>query len=170
MTAISMIAAVAENGVIGANNSMPWSISTDLKFFRRTTMGKPMIMGRRTLLSIGRPLPGRTSIVVTRDPGFAFEGVVVSHSVDAAIEAALSEAAAKNLDEIMIIGGGEVYREAMPRATRLYITRVHDRPEGDTFFPSLNEGDWELVERQPFERGEKDSAATSLEVFERKIR
>ncbi|MDX5594063.1 dihydrofolate reductase [Pseudovibrio sp. SPO723] len=167
MTAIAMISAVAENGVIGADNDMPWSISTDLKFFRKTTMGKPVIMGRRTLLSIGKPLPGRTNIVVTRDEGFAYEGVTIARSVDEAIDLGLQVAREKTLDEIMIIGGGQIYLAAMPQATRLYITRVHAKPEGDTHFPEIAEDMWALKERTPFERGEKDTASTSLEIYER---
>ncbi|MTI19174.1 dihydrofolate reductase [Rhodobacteraceae bacterium RKSG542] len=168
MSFISMISAVAENGVIGADNDMPWHISTDLKFFKKTTLGKPVIMGRRTFQSIGKPLPGRTNIVITRDSAFKPEGALVVPSLEEAITLAQSSANVQGIDEIMVIGGGQIYAMAMPMANRLYITRVHAKPEGDTKFPDIREADWELVERTPFERGPKDTADTSLEIYQRR--
>ncbi|SDR36096.1 dihydrofolate reductase [Pseudovibrio sp. Tun.PSC04-5.I4] len=171
MKRVSMISAVAENGVIGAKNDMPWSISTDLKFFRKTTTGKPVIMGRRTFESIcnslGKPLPNRTNIVITRDRTYAHDGAEVVGSLKDALTFAEHVAETDGVDEIMIVGGGQIYAEAMPSASTLYITRVHAAPEGDTKFPEIHESEWELAERTPFDRGEKDTADTSLEIYKR---
>lgn len=173
MKQISMISAVAENGVIGANNDMPWSVSTDLKFFRKTTTGKPVIMGRRTFESIcatlGKPLPNRKNVVITRDPNYAYEGVEVVSSLGDALTLANDIAENDGVDEIMIVGGGQIYKEAMPKASTLYITRIHAQPDGDTKFPDIHEGEWDLAERTPFDRGENDSADSSLEIYRRKL-
>ncbi len=173
MKQISIISAVAENGVIGANNGMPWSVSTDLKFFRKTTTGKPVIMGRRTFESIysrlGKPLPNRKNIVITRDPNYANEGVAVVNSLGDALTLANDIAENDGVEEIMIVGGGQIYKEAMPKASTLYITRIHAQPEGDTKFPDIRKGEWELAECTSFEHGEKDSAGSSLEIYRRKI-
>ncbi|MES0870549.1 dihydrofolate reductase [Pseudovibrio sp. SCP19] len=173
MKQISMISAVAENGVIGANNDMPWSVSTDLKFFRKTTTGKPVIMGRRTFESIcttlGKPLPNRKNIVITRDPSYAYDGVEVVSSLGDALTLANDIAENDDVDEIMIVGGGQIYKEAMPKASTLYITRIHAQPDGDTKFPEIHEDEWELAERTPFDRGEKDSADSSLEIYRRRL-
>ncbi|WP_310619114.1 dihydrofolate reductase [Flexibacterium corallicola] len=169
MVKISMISAVAENGIIGAGNDMPWHISTDLKFFKKTTMGKPIVMGRRTFQSIGKPLPGRTNIVITRDSTFQPEGVVTASGLDEGLDVAKAKAQETGVNEIMIMGGGQVYNMAMPHATKLYITRVHAKPEGDTLFPDIDNSDWQLSETLPFQRGEKDSADTSLEIYERRV-
>ncbi|WP_068314800.1 dihydrofolate reductase [Polycladidibacter hongkongensis] len=163
---ISLIAAVAENGVIGFQNDMPWSISTDLKFFRKTTMGKPIIMGRRTFASIGRALPGRRNIVVSRGLSEAPEGAELAGSLAQALEMA-SKGGQEAPHEIMVIGGGQLYAEAIAQAQRLYITRVKATPEGDTFFPQIDTKLWQLVKREAFERGAKDSASTELELYER---
>ncbi|KZL21450.1 Dihydrofolate reductase type 3 [Pseudovibrio axinellae] len=173
MKEIAIISAVAENGVIGANNDMPWSVSTDLKFFRKTTVGKPVIMGRRTFESIcatlGKPLPKRTNIIVTRDQTFTYDGVEVVNSLGDALTLANDIAENDGVDEIMIVGGGQIYNKAMPKASTLYITRIHAEPDGDTNFPDIHENDWEMVERTPFVRGEKDSADSSLEVYRRRV-
>lgn len=174
MKPISMISAVAQNGVIGANNDMPWSVSTDLKFFRQTTTGKPVIMGRRTFQSIcttlGKPLPNRTNIVITRDTSFSHEdeAVLVVQSLADALTVANEVALRDGVEEIMVVGGGQIYREAMPQASTLYITRIHSEPEGDTKFPEIIADEWDLVEDTPFERGEKDSASSSLEIYKRR--
>jgi dihydrofolate reductase len=136
---IALIAAVAENGVIGRDGKLPWRIADDMKWFKETTMGKPCIMGRKTWESFPkRPLPGRTNIVVTRDPAFEAQGGVVALSLDEALGVAAREAAA----EVMIIGGADIYRAALPRASRVYLTSVHGAFEGDTHFPGLDAGDW----------------------------
>ncbi len=171
MKPISMISAVADNGVIGADNDMPWSVSTDLKFFRVTTTGKPVVMGRRTFESIcarlGKPLPNRKNIVVTRDPNYAYEGVEVVGNLGDALTLANDIAESDGVDEIMVVGGGQIYKAAMPQASTLYITRIHAEPEGDTKFPEINPDEWELSERTPFERGAKDSAESTLEIYRR---
>ena len=139
---IAMIAAVAENGVIGNGNAIPWRLRSDFAHFKRTTMGKPLIMGRKTFESIGRPLPGRTNIVVTRRPGYQPDGVLVISSLDAALEHAQSIAAADGAGEVMIGGGAEIYAEMIGRADRLYISHVALSPEGDTYFPEISPDLW----------------------------
>ncbi|WP_068085887.1 dihydrofolate reductase [Polycladidibacter stylochi] len=171
MALISLIAAVAENGVIGAANKMPWSISTDLKFFRSITMGKAIIMGRKTFLSIGKALPGRRNIIISRDTSFQANCTEVVASVEAAL--ALCQSASPDgheyaRDEVMVIGGGQIYQYAMPLAEKLYITRVLATPEGDTYFPEISLENWDLEETRCFERGAKDSADTRLEIYRRK--
>lgn len=137
---ISLMVAHDPNRVIGLNNNLPWHIPEDLKYFKETTMGKAMVMGRKTYESIGSPLPGRLSIVVTRDKTYeAVEGVVIVHTLQDAIEQALAYA-----EEAMIIGGAEIFELSMDLADRLYITEIHEQFEGDTFFPIYNEG-WEKV-------------------------
>ena len=135
---VSLIAAVAENGVIGREGGLPWRIPEDLKFFRATTLGKPVIMGRNTYDSIGRPLPGRLNIVLTRDPRWRAEGVRIAHDLDTA----LGLARASGADEAMIIGGENVYEAALPRASRIYLTQVHRAFDGDAHFPPLDPGEW----------------------------
>ena len=161
---LSMIAAVAANGVIGKEGEMPWRLSTDLKRFRRLTTGKPVIMGRKTFASIGKPLPERTNIVVTRDPGFAAAGVEVVASPDEAVAAA----AATGGKDAMVIGGGEIYALFMPRADRLHITHVDALPEGDTLFPAIDPAVWRVVSEEAVPAGEKDTAATRYVVYERR--
>lgn len=141
---LALIAAVARNGVIGRGGDLPWRISADLKYFKATTMGKPMIMGRRTFESIGKALPGRTSIVVTRQAGFKAEGVEVAGDLDQA----LAIAAGLGAEEAMVIGGGEIYKAALPRADRLYITEVHIDAAGDVHFPPLDRAEWRELSRE----------------------
>ncbi|OUS10577.1 dihydrofolate reductase [Gammaproteobacteria bacterium 54_18_T64] len=142
MARISLIVAVADNGVIGSNNQLPWHISADLKYFKRVTLGKPIIMGRLTYESIGRPLPGRSNIVMTRDSAWRAEGVERAGDLTEALALANKIADESGLEEVMIIGGATIYREALPRADRLYLTRVHTRVEGDAFFPELDLSEW----------------------------
>lgn len=134
---ISLVVACGRNNVIGSGGSIPWHVPADLKQFKSLTMGKPIIMGRKTYQSIGKPLPGRTNIVITRHPDFTAEGIQIADSLDAAIK----QAGALG-DEIMIIGGGEIYRAALPIADRIYMTRIELAPEGDVFFPPIGEADW----------------------------
>jgi dihydrofolate reductase len=159
-----MIAAVAENRVIGANGTIPWKIPGDMAFFRRTTMGKPIVMGRKQYESVGKPLPGRTSIVVTRQKGYQPEGVQVFDSLEAALEHARSIAET----EIMIIGGGEIYAQAMPVADRLYISHVALTPEGDVVFPEIDPAVWRVVDEPDVPPNERDSAAFRVRVYERR--
>jgi dihydrofolate reductase len=133
---ISIIVALAENGVIGSDNRLPWHLPDDLKRFKALSLGKPIVMGRRTFESIGRPLPGRTNIVVSRRPGLAIEGTVVAQSLDAAL------AAAGTAPEVVIIGGAEIFRQALPRTDLIHLTRVHARVAGDVVFPDLDPGKW----------------------------
>jgi dihydrofolate reductase len=140
---ITIIAAVAENGVIGAGNKLPWRLPADLQRFKALTMGHTLVMGRKTFDSIGRPLPGRTTIVVTRDRGWTRDGVTVAHTLD--------DALARAEGEVFVAGGGEIYAQAMARADRLCITHVHQRVDGDTHFPAIDENLWRAVEREPHE-------------------
>jgi dihydrofolate reductase len=133
---ISIIVALAENGVIGSDNRLPWHLPDDLKRFKALSLGKPIVMGRRTFESIGRPLPGRTNIVVSRQPGLVIEGTVVARSLDAAL------AAAGAAPEVVIIGGAEIFRQALPRTDVIHLTRVHARVAGDVVFPELDPGKW----------------------------
>lgn len=145
---LALIAALARNRVIGRDNRLPWRLPADLRFFKQTTMGKPLLMGRRTWESIGRPLPGRRMIVLSRDPGYRAPGGAVARSLDEAVELA------GVVPEIMVIGGAMLYRQTLPRAARLYLTRVDADVPGDAWFPEWNERDWRLVweEAHPADR------------------
>jgi len=162
-----LVAAVAENGVIGGDNRLLWRLSSDLKRFRALTMGKPLIMGRLTFQSIGRPLPGRETIVLTRDAAFQASGAHVAASLDDAIARATVCAQTLGADEIMVVGGGDVYRQAMPHATRLEITEVALSPEGDAHFPVIDAQAWQLVSRESQVQGPGDEAAFAYCVYER---
>lgn len=165
---IALVVAAAENDVIGRSGGLPWRIPSDLRVFRRITMGKPVIMGRRTFTSIGKPLDGRENIVLSRDPTFAAEGIVVRPTLAAAIAEARGIAATKGVNEIMVIGGSEVFREALPHAQRIYLTRVHGSPEGDVYLPPIPQDQWIEASRQPLPRGEADEFACTLIILERK--
>jgi len=149
---ISAIVATDQDGTIGKEGRIPWYLPADLKFFKRTTIGSPVIMGRKTFFSIGRPLPKRTNIVLTRDPYFVATGIVLANS----LEAALAHEACRDAEEVFIIGGGEIYRQAMPLVERVYLTTVDTKIEdGDAFFPSLSPEDWAekwFEEHQPDEK------------------
>jgi dihydrofolate reductase len=140
---VTLILARARNGVIGAKGGLPWHLPEDLAFFKRTTMGHPIVMGRKTWESIGRPLPGRRSIVVTRDRNFAAAGAEVVHSLDEAV------ALCSDSDEIFVIGGAQLYAEALPLADRLLLTEIHADFEGDTMLPALSMREWNEVGREP---------------------
>lgn len=139
MTVLSMIVATADNNVIGKGNTMPWHLPADLAYFKKVTLGKPIIMGRKTYESIGRPLPGRRNIVISRDQNYHAQGVDVVTSVEQAL------ALASGVDEIMVIGGGAIYQHCLPTATRLYVTHIKAAIEGDTHFPDYNDGRWQKV-------------------------
>jgi dihydrofolate reductase len=164
---LALIAAVAANGIIGRDNDMPWRLPTDLRHFKQVTMGKPVIMGRRTFESIGRALPGRLNIVVTRNTDYTDEAVKVAYSLDEAEMIAEAHARVHGADEVFVIGGSQLYGEAIGRADKLYITEVHARPEGDTHFPAIEPTLWREVSRDGPHRTEADSAAVSFVIYER---
>jgi dihydrofolate reductase len=165
---ISQIVVVAENGVIGADGGMPWHLSSDLARFKALTMGKPMVMGRKTFESIGKVLPGRTSIVVTRDKTWQVPGAVAVSSVEEALELAETLVRDAGGEGYCIVGGGEIYRQTRKAATRMDITRVHASPEGDTIFEPPQEPKWHLKTSKDVPAGEKDSAATTYQVWLRR--
>jgi len=161
---ITLIVAVADNGVIGRDNALPWHLPEDLKRFKRLTMGKPILMGRKTFESIGKPLPGRHNIVVTRDPNYRRDGVTVVHDVDAAL------AAAAPAPEVMVIGGSELFRTLLPRAGRVHLTWVHGNIEGDVHWPALDEREWSVVEREVHAADERHAWAMTFEVWEKYLK
>jgi dihydrofolate reductase len=163
-----MIAGVARNNVIGANGGIPWRIPSDMAFFKRTTMGKPLVMGRKQYETVGRPLPGRTNIVVTRQIGFSPEGVLVANSLAEGLELAQTVAAETGATEVMVIGGGEIYAQAMPLADRLYISHVDLAPEGDTVFPPIDPALWEVAEEPEVPPSDKDDASFRVKVYARR--
>jgi dihydrofolate reductase len=165
---ITLVVAVAENGVIGREGGLPWHLSSDLKRFKADTIGKPVIMGRKTFASIGKPLPGRTNIVVTRDRAFRPDGVTVVASLDNALTEASHVAAQTGADDIAVIGGGEIYRQLFETADRLILTHVLAKPDGDTFFPEVLLEEWNIVESEDFPAGEKDSHATRRTIYARR--
>jgi dihydrofolate reductase len=145
---ISLIVAVSRNGVIGIDNQLPWHLPEDLKYFKSVTMGKPIIMGRKTYDSIGRPLPGRTNIVITRDSSWQTEGVEVAQTLAQAMTLGQLACAQADVDEAMVIGGEQIYRMTLPAADRLYLTEVQAEVEGDAFFPKFDAKDWHQVSEQ----------------------
>lgn len=147
--AVAMIAAVSANAVIGVDNQLPWYLPEDLRFFKRMTQAKPLVMGRKTFVSIGRPLPGRLNIVVTRSADFAPEGVRVCHDLASALRLAEQQAFIDGAEEIMVMGGGEIYVQAMAYASRLYLTEVAVEVQGNARFPALADGAWTEVQRVP---------------------
>lgn len=164
---ISLIVAVAENDVIGRDGGLPWHLSSDLKTFRRLTMGKPMIMGRRTYESIGKPLDGRDNIVVTRDPHFEVAGVSACATVSDALTLARVLAMTRGADEIMVIGGAAIYDAVMSKADRIYLTRVHAAPEGDRRFATPDAATWNEISREALPQGPRDQFASTLITYER---
>jgi len=164
---IVLVAAVAENGVIGRGNALPWRLKSDMMHFRFLTMGKPVVMGRKTYLTIGKPLKGRTTIIVSRDGDFTAAGVVVAPSVEAALTAARGDALRRGADAIIVAGGAEIYAEVMARATRLAMTRVHMRAEGEIRFPIIDMTLWQETGRSEHAAGDGDEAAFAFVNYER---
>ena len=160
-----LIAAVSENGVIGRGNALPWRLKSDMRHFRALTLGKPVVMGRKTLSSIGKPLAGRTNIAVSRDPAFAAAGVLVAGSLMAALEAARGDALRRGTGEIAVIGGADLYAQAMPVADRLEITRVHADIVGDAMFPAIDPAIWCEVARTEQAAGPGDDAAMTFITY-----
>ena len=162
-----IVAAVARNRVIGADNKLLWRLSSDLRRFKALTIGKPLVMGRKTFQSIGRVLPGRETIVLTRDRSFSPDGGLVAHSLEAALTLAAQRAAAMGADAIVIAGGGELYAETIDRANRLAITEVALEPEGDARFPPIDASVWREVRREKGVRGPRDDADFDFVDYER---
>lgn len=162
-----LVVAVADNGVIGRAGGLPWRLKSDLQHFRALTWGKPVVMGRRTFASIPKPLKGRTTIVVSRDPAFAAPGIVVAPSLEAALAAARGDALRRSVDAIMVIGGQDIFARTLPVADRLEVTEVHAKPEGDTFFPPVDRGVWREIGRTTHAAGPGDDAPFTFVTYER---
>jgi dihydrofolate reductase len=167
---IILVVAVAENGVIGRDNTLPWRIKSDLKFFKSVTMNKPVVMGRKTFGSIGKPLPGRTNIVITRQPYFAVPGVLVAPGIDQALAAARGDALRRGADAIAVIGGTEIFAQIMPLASRVILTLVHAKPPGDTYFPPVDPAVWREAEKLPQPKGPDDEYGFTIVNYERAAR
>ena len=159
---VVLVLAAAENGVIGRGDALPWELPDDLQHFKRTTLGRPIIMGRKTFESVGFPLPGRTNIVVTRDEGWSHEGVRVSHTLDDALEAAFCQALIDGADAAMVVGGAEIYRLAMPRADRVVLTRVEGDVQGDVIFDLDLLAGWQERTADRYEADGRNSHAFSI--------
>ena len=166
--AVTLVVAAARNSVIGRDGGLPWRLSSDLKRFKSNTIGRPVIMGRKTFQSIGKPLPGRDNIVVTRDKSFAPEGVFMAADIGEALELARARAKAMAASEICVIGGGEIYRQTFAMADRLVVTFVEADIEGDTHFPEIDSRLWREVSSESHPAGDKDSHATRHVVYERR--
>ncbi|MCV9920153.1 dihydrofolate reductase [Pseudomonas sp. BT-42-2] len=166
---LSLIAACAENRVIGIDNSMPWHLPGDFKYFKATTLGKPIIMGRKTWDSLGRPLPGRLNIVVSRQPGLQLEGAEVFASLEQALQRAEQWAQEQGVDELMLIGGAQLYALALDQGlvSRMYLTRVELSPEGDAWFPEFDQAQWALASSQA-QPSEGDKPAYHFEVWDKR--
>ncbi|ANH04531.1 dihydrofolate reductase [Shinella sp. HZN7] len=165
---IVLVVAVARNGVIGRDGDLPWHLPSDLKRFKQLTLGKPVLMGRKTWDSIGKPLPGRPNIVITRDTTFSAHGAAVVSSLDEGLDAARREAEKLGVDEVCVIGGGQIYAQAFDRADILHVTRVEAEVEGDTRFPDIDPAIFEKVAEEPIPQGEKDSHAMHFVTWRRK--
>lgn len=165
---IVLIVAMAENGVIGRDNAIPWRLKTDQQRFKRITLGKPIVMGRKTFLSLRRPLPGRTNIVVTRDRGFCAEGAIVVSSLPDAMAVATGDALRRSVAEIAVIGGADIYAQCMDEADRLDVTEVHARPQGDTFFGPIDPLIWQGTARERHAASAEDSADFSYVTYRRR--
>jgi dihydrofolate reductase len=166
---VSLIAAVAENGVIGRDGQLPWHIKSEFQYFKNTTIGHPIVMGRRSFESLGKPLPKRANIVVTRDKNFRAEGALVLHTLEEGLAAARAIAEHEGVDEVFIGGGSDIYRLTLPEADRLYLTEVHLKPEGDTLFPAFDREEWREVKREFHKAKEGETADYTITVLERKL-
>ncbi len=164
---LALIVAVAQNRVIGRDNKLPWYLPNDLKYFKQTTLGKPVIMGRKTYESIGKPLPGRTNIVITRQTDYQPEGVKVVGTVEDAIKVAESVCLIDGQEEAMVMGGAEIYGLTLPHCERLYLTEVHAEVEGDAWFPEYDKSEWAEVMREDFKAEGSNPFDYSFVVYER---
>ena len=162
MIRVSLVVAVSENNVIGKNNQLLWNLPNDMKFFKNTTWGMPVIMGRKTFESLGKPLPGRTNIVITRKPEWEAPGTITVASLDEAIHAAEQTDAR----EVFVIGGGQIYEQSMPIANRIYYTRVHTNVDGDTFFPEIDPVQFRLVSELPFTKDARHAFDYTFEIWD----
>lgn len=163
---VSAIAAVSKNGVIGKNNEVPWYLPEDIKFFKRTTLNHHVIMGRKTLESIVNPLPKRTNIVITRDPFFIATNVIVTHTIEEALEFAATNAE----EEVFILGGGEIYKISMPYLDKLYLTEVDiEIPDGEAHFPEVDWNEWQLTSEDPHQPDDNNEFAYNFKIYERKV-
>jgi len=160
---ISLIVAASENNAIGKNNQLLWNLPNDLKFFKNTTWGFPVIMGRKTFEAVNKPLPGRTNIVITSKPAWQADGTIATGNINEAI----AKAAETNSKQVFIIGGGEIYKQSMEIADIIYITRVHVQLEGDTFFPVIDQSKWKLTSNQDFEADEKHAYNYSFQIWKK---
>jgi dihydrofolate reductase len=156
---LSLIVAMSTNGVIGQGDKLPWHLSTDLRRFKRLTMGHHIVMGRKTFESIGQLLPGRTTIVLTRQAGYRLPGGLVAHDLSQALQLASAD------DQLFVIGGGEIFGQALPLADRLYVTRVHAHVQGDVHFPEVDWGRWRLLERQQYQADERNDFESTFSVY-----
>lgn len=165
---ISMIAAMSKNRVIGKENSLPWHLPNDLRFFKESTTGKPIVMGRKTFESIGRPLPGRKNIVVTSDPEWHKEGVETVRNLTTALQIASRHAEDTDVSEVMVIGGAQIYKQVLPLSDRLYLTLVDTEIEGDAFFPEFPKNEWNLVSEEPHSACARNPYDYRFQIFDRK--
>jgi dihydrofolate reductase len=170
VTEIVIVAAVADNGVIGADNAIPWRQKSDMQRLKAITMNKPVVMGRKTFASLKRPLPGRTNIVITRDPDFRSPGVVATTSFETAHALAQADASRRGAGDIAVLGGAEIYAQFLELADRLEITEVHATPQGNTRFPAIDKTTWEEVARLEHAAGPDDGAAFSYVTYRRRKR
>lgn len=167
MIKLSVIVAVAENGVVGKNNALPWYIPADLQYFKRTTLGKPIVMGRKTFESIGRPLPGRANIVISSNPDYVAEGVTVVSSLPDALLFAGEIALTEGTEELMVIGGATIYAAAIPRADRLYVTEIHATVEGDAYLEDIDWRRWRECSREHHKAVDPNPYDFSFVVYDR---
>lgn len=165
--AIVIVVAAADNDVIGRAGGLPWRLKSDMKHFRTLTIGKPVVMGRKTFQSLKAPLKERTNIIVTRDRSFAAPGALVVHDLAAALEAARADARGRGTNAAMVIGGADIYAQALPLADRIELTRVHISPQGDTRLPSFDHGGWHEISRSEHPAGPDDEAAFTILTYER---
>ncbi len=166
---IIIVAAVAENGIIGRGNALPWRLKSDMTHFRTLTMGKPVVLGRKTFASIGKPLAGRTTIVISRDENFGAPGIVVAPNFEAALATARGDALRRNADAILVAGGADIYAQALPLATRLVITEVHKRVDGDARFPAIDAKRWRETARSEHKPGTQDEANFAFVTYQRVV-
>lgn len=165
---IALVVAMGENGAIGKDGALPWRLSSDMRYFRKVTMGKPIVMGRRTFESLPRVLDGRLNIVLTRDAAFEAPGAVVVHDLEEALNVARREAERSDAGEITVIGGAEVFSAVLPQAGRIYLTEVEAAPDADTWFPDFDRSEWREVSREAHPAGPKDDYAFSFVVLDRR--
>ncbi len=167
MPSVILIAAIAENGIIGRGNALPWRLKSDMQHFRALTMGKPVVMGRKTFLSIGKPLRGRTTIVISRDLRFTAPGVVVAPGIDSALAVARGDALRRNAEAIIVAGGADIYEQTLAFATQLAITHVHKTVDGDARFPAIDPKLWRESAREERQAGREDEAAFAFVTYSR---